>query len=174
MKHLLALVFLLFVLVPVMAQDVPAEPTNQVVDVIDGTGEGDTVTCEAGATCNVEDGNGLTADTPINDILGIGLVVVLALLLTVVLVFGPQLVKLLSTLVPPETAASIYESGVRFGYQIALNRAHATPNPLDDEFFLAGAKARGYTVTTLPDGSYVVEPPKFTSTMATPTAAPMP
>jgi hypothetical protein len=61
MKHLLALVFLLFVLVPVMAQDVPAEPTNQVVDVIDGTGEGDTVTCESGATCNVEDGN----DTPV-------------------------------------------------------------------------------------------------------------
>jgi hypothetical protein len=50
MKHLLALVFLLFVLVPVMAQDVPAEPTNQVVDVIDGTGEGTTVIVEASET----------------------------------------------------------------------------------------------------------------------------
>jgi hypothetical protein len=44
----LSLVFLLFVLVPVMAQDVPAEPTNQVVDVV--SGEGTTVIVEASET----------------------------------------------------------------------------------------------------------------------------
>jgi hypothetical protein len=50
MKHLLALVFLLLVCIPVLSQDVPAEPTNQVVDVIDGTGEGATVIVEASET----------------------------------------------------------------------------------------------------------------------------
>jgi hypothetical protein len=50
MKKFLVLVFLLLVCIPAFAQDVPAEPTNQVVDVIDGTGEGTTVIVEASET----------------------------------------------------------------------------------------------------------------------------
>jgi hypothetical protein len=68
--------------------------------------------------------------------------------------------RFLAKLVPPETASAIYASGVRFGFQIALNQASQTPTPLDDEFFEEMARLRGLQVVKRADGSYeVTQPP---------------
>lgn len=99
-------------------------------------------------------------DTPVapagNDPLAIVIVVVLALLLVAGGVYGARLTNLLATMVPPETAASIYQSGVRFGLQVALNQAATTATPLDDEFFMGMARDRGLTVVKRIDGTYEV------------------
>lgn len=82
---------------------------------------------------------------------------VLAALLIGALVFGGRLMSFLAILVPPDTAAKIYQDGVRFGFQIALNQAAQTPGTLDDEFFEEMARLRGLTVTRRADGSYDVQ-----------------
>lgn len=93
------------------------------------------------------------------------IVVVLAVLLVGAMIFGAYVTGWLAKLVPPETAASIYQSGVRFGFQVALDKAAKTASPLDDEFFTELARARGYAVEkiTAPDGAtrYVVTPPEL-------------
>lgn len=86
-------------------------------------------------------------------------VVVLALLLTAAVVFGGYITKYLAALVPAETAASIYQSGVRLGIEVALNQAAKTSSPLDDEFFESMARQRGLVVTKQADGSYSVSLP---------------
>lgn len=87
-------------------------------------------------------------------------VIALAVLLVAALIFGGRIIPYLANLVPAETASSIYASGVRFGFQIALNRAAQTPSPLDDEFFEEMARTRGLQVIKRPDGSYdVIQPP---------------
>lgn len=91
------------------------------------------------------------------------IVVVLAVLLVGAMIFGAYVTGWLAKLVPPETAASIYQSGVRFGFQVALDKAAKTASPLDDEFFTELAQARGMSVEKIvaPDGTtqYVVKPP---------------
>lgn len=67
MKKLLFVFALLLILcIPVLAQDATAEATVAAnpVTVIDGEGQGDTVTCEAGATCNVNEGT----ETPVTPV----------------------------------------------------------------------------------------------------------
>lgn len=86
------------------------------------------------------------------------IIVVLAVLVVAAGVYGGYITKFLATLVPPETAASIYQSGVRFGLQLALNRAAQTPSELDNEFFVEMARLRGLKVTKV-GGEYVVETP---------------
>jgi len=90
------------------------------------------------------------------------IVVVMAVLLVAFLVFGRYIIRLLTKLVPIETASSIYASGVRLGFEIALNQAAQTTSPLDDEFFEEMARLRGLKVTVNKDGegrpvSYKVE-----------------
>lgn len=87
------------------------------------------------------------------------IVVVMALLLVGAGVFNGYITNALKTLVPAETANSIYQSGVRFGIQIALNQAAQTPSELDDEFFTEMAKLRGLTVVKRIDGTYEVTTP---------------
>lgn len=112
-----------------------------------------------------------TSSTPVNNTtlaLSYGLVIVLALLLVAAWIFGAYITGWLAKLVPPETAASIYQSGVRFGLQVALNQAGQTPSSLDDEFFEEMASARGLvaTKTKNTDGtfSYVLTPKPPAST----------
>lgn len=177
MKHTLARIALLslmilFVFLPTRAQDATAEAAleAQPVSVV-GEGTAPSITCQEGATCNLNEAPGETLPVPTSsttEILGIAGVIAIVIVLTIGLVFGPQIIGYLSKLVPPETAASIYESGVRFGYQIALNQAASTANKYDDEFVLSQARGRGYTVTSMPDGSYHLEPPKFTTTSTAP------
>lgn len=89
------------------------------------------------------------------------IVVVLAVLLVGAMIFGAYVTGWLAKLVPPETAASIYQSGVRFGFQVALDKAAKTASPLDDEFLTELARTRGMVVEkiTAPDGTvqYVVK-----------------
>jgi hypothetical protein len=90
------------------------------------------------------------------------IVVVLAVLLTGLLIFGSRMIPYLAKLMPPETASSLYEAGVRFGFELALNQAAQTPSLLDDEFFERMAQARGHRVTVFKDAdgkpiSYKVE-----------------
>lgn len=84
-------------------------------------------------------------------------VVVLALLLVGAMVFSAHITKFIATMVPPETASSIYQSGVRFGLQMALNQARQTPMTADDDFFKDLARQRGLEVSLLPDGTYEVK-----------------
>lgn len=86
-------------------------------------------------------------------------IIVLALLLVCAQVYGAYVTRFLAKLVPPETAASIYESGVRMAIEAGLNQAAATESELDDEFFLNLAKGRGLPVIKHPDGSYTVQIP---------------
>jgi hypothetical protein len=95
-------------------------------------------------------------------------VIVLAVLLVAALVFGAQIVNALKTLVPPEIAFSIYQAGVRFGLQMALNEAAKTPTDVDDAFFKKLAADRGLIVNRSGTGAYEViyaDPPE----MRTPT-----
>lgn len=87
------------------------------------------------------------------------IVVVMATLLVAVTIFGGYIINALKALVPAETAASIYQSGVRFGLQVALNQAAQTPGTLDDEFFTEMARLRGLTVVKRIDGTYEVTSP---------------
>jgi hypothetical protein len=87
---------------------------------------------------------------------------VLALLLVGAMVYNSQIVKFLATMVPPETAASIFQAGFRFGIQTALNEAVKTPTEADDDFFKKLAADRGLIVNRLGSGAYEViyaEPP---------------
>lgn len=88
-------------------------------------------------------------------------------------IYSRGIISLVATLVPPETATSIYQSGVRIGFQMALERAAQTPTLADDEFFTELAKTRGLLVikSQNPDGtfSYTVS---ALPTPTTPSAAP--
>lgn len=88
-----------------------------------------------------------------------GGLIVLALLILAALIFGARIVKALETLVPAETAASIYQSGLRLGIEFGLQRAQQTASPLDDEFFVGLAKQRGLTVHKDENGVYHVVSP---------------
>jgi hypothetical protein len=160
MKYLLALVFLLFVLVPVMAQDVPAEPTNQVVDVIDGTGSGDTnITVESpetAAPAPVEQKPFLTSilEFVLGAIVGAGLAL------------GSAAAWIKSAMNDP-VKMTLAESAARSISPESLKQV------LD---FLDTSRA---FVVEATDGVPMItkQTPAntgFTSTMATPTAAPMP
>jgi hypothetical protein len=155
MKHLIVLVFLLIVCIPAFAQDVPAEPTNQVVDVIDGTGEGDTVTCEAGATCNVNE----TDDPPAseNEVQDNTVSVLIGVVMLAVLFFGGFALYFVSQLVPGGVAKELFDAGVKAGYQMALSRAESTKTTLDDQVYSALANVQGLDVTKDADGHYVVK-----------------
>lgn len=86
-------------------------------------------------------------------------VIILAGLLIGAFLLNSRLTGFLATLVPPEVAAKIYQDGVRFGFQIALNQAARTPGTLDDEFFEEMARLRGLQVTKRADGTYdVIQP----------------
>lgn len=100
-----------------------------------------------------------TGDAAAQNPLYYGVVVVLALLLVAALIFGGYITQWLAKLVPPETATSIYQSGVRMGLQLALNQAVLTASPLDEEFFTDLATQRGYSVEKLADGHYEVKIP---------------
>jgi hypothetical protein len=102
-----------------------------------------------------EDNNEAAPTSPIYYVI----VVVLALLLVGAGVFNGYITNTLKTLVPPETANSIYQSGVRFGLQVALNQAAQTPTSMDDEFFTEMARLRGLTVVKRIDGTYEVTTP---------------
>jgi hypothetical protein len=155
MKKFLVLLFLLFVCIPVFSQDVPAEPTNQVVDVIDGTGEGDTVTCEAGATCNVNE----TEDPPAteNEVQDNTVSVLIGVVMLAVLFFGGFALYFVSQLVPGGVAKELFDAGVKAGYQMALSRAESTKTTLDDQVYSALANVQGLDVTKDADGHYVVK-----------------
>ena len=87
---------------------------------------------------------------------------VLALLLVGAMVYNAQIVKFVATMVPPETATSIFQAGMRFGIQVALNEAVKTPTEADDDFFKKLAADRGLLVKRLASGAYEViysEPP---------------
>jgi hypothetical protein len=157
MKHLLALVFLLFVLVPVMAQDATEAATVEAnpVTVIDGTGEGDTVTCEAGATCNVNE----TEDPPAteNEVQDNTVSVLIGVVMLAVLFFGGFALYFVSQLVPGGVAKELFDAGVKAGYQMALSRAESTKTTLDDQVYSALANVQGLDVTKDADGHYVVK-----------------
>lgn len=163
MKRLLLLLIVsLLCIAPVMGQDATAEVTNQVVEVIGGEGEeSPSVSCEEGSTCLInegeEEGSGEVIDqSPVNDSLAIVVIVVLGTLLTGAGIYGAYITGWIAKLVPPETAASIFQAGFRFGIQMALNQAAGTAGTADDDFFLEMAKARGLTVNKRADGTYEV------------------
>jgi hypothetical protein len=85
------------------------------------------------------------------------IIVVLALIVVASLVFNAQITRLLATMVPPETASSIYQAGVRFGLQVALNEAAKTETSADDDFFKKLAADRGLEVNRLANGLYEVK-----------------
>jgi hypothetical protein len=95
---------------------------------------------------NVTAGTPVYLNAPADSPLAYGIVTVLALLLMGAMVFGAYVSGLLAKLVPPETAASIFQSGFRYGLQVALNQAGQTKSPLDDEFFQEMAQQRGLQV----------------------------
>lgn len=157
MKHtsarLIILVLLMLMLsLPVLAQDPTAEATDSTpVTVTTGEGGNVDITVEAPETAEPV----ARQQDPLNSLL----VIVLAVLLSGSQVYGAYLTRLLSKFVPLETAQSIYQSGVRFGYETALNRAALTPNTDDDEYYIKEATARGYQVVKRTDGSYQVSVP---------------
>lgn len=124
---------------PLLAQDVPrAESTAAATEAIISGPELQTI---------------VSAETsPIYYLV----VVVLAVLLVAAFIFAGYITGALAKLVPPETAASIYQSGVRMGIELGLNQAARTPTALDDEFFIGLASQRGLEVS-LVDGIYVVK-----------------
>jgi hypothetical protein len=154
------LVLLCLLALPTLAQDDPV-PTataleNGSVVVISGEGEeGTTVT----VTQPSEETSDAAQDNPIDYIL----VVVGAVIIVAMLIFGAVLVRYVSKLVPAETAASIYQSGVRMGLELGLNTAARTASPLDDEFFTGLATMRGFEVIKHADGHYEVKTPTATA-----------
>lgn len=114
--------------------------------------------------------SGTTTSTPVDDTVNSIVLIVLAVLLSGSQVYGAYITRFLARLVPPETAQSLYESGVRFGYQTALNRAALTPSADDDEYYIKEARARGLEVVTLPAGGYQVKIPPRTTPANLPTS----
>jgi hypothetical protein len=160
MKHLtrITLFVLLFVLaLPVFAQDGTSEAapvaTVESGSVVIVSGDGESSVVE-----NAQDGTVIVTpreDNPINYVI----VVIAGVVIVAVLIFGGVIVGYVSKLVPPETANSIYQSGVRMGLQLALNNAAQTPTPYDNEFFEGLAQTRGFEVIKHADGHYEVRTP---------------
>ena len=135
----------------IKAQDIPSPV---VFPTIEATTVSDEVTVTHPALLDeLPESNGPPTTDPIVYVI----VVVLAVLLVAALAFGAHITRSLATLVPPEVATSIYQAGVQFGLEVALNQAAETETQVDDDFFKKLAADRGLEVTRLPDGRYEVK-----------------
>lgn len=146
MKRLLLLILFLVMVVPVVAQDATAEAVEGPI----------VVNIESPAE---ESEPAVIDQSPVNDTVAIVVIVVLGTLLTGAGIYGAYITGWIAKLVPPETAASIFQAGFRFGIQAALNQAAGTVGTADDDFFLEMARARGLEVVKNADGSYTVNQP---------------
>lgn len=154
---LFVIALLCLLALPSLAQDEPDAAPAATVDapIVQN------ITAEEGSTVNVtpkDTADGDSSDDPLNYVI----VVVAGVVIVAVLIFGGMIVGYVSKLVPPETANSIYQSGVRMGLQLALNNAAQTSTPYDNEFFEGLAQMRGYEVIKLANGRYEVNTPTAT------------
>jgi hypothetical protein len=79
---------------------------------------------------------------------------VLAAIIVVDRITGQGLQKVLATLIHPDKAKMLIETGIRIGLQIALNNAAKTPDAADDAEWIRQARDAGFTATLQPDGTY--------------------
>jgi hypothetical protein len=143
---------------PALAQDVTSEAeiaaTVESGSVVIVDGEGETTVVE-----ETNEGTVIVTPPTSRDPLPYLIVFALAAFFIADKVWGGKVTDALKTLVPAETAAGIYQSGVRAGLELGLNQASQTPTPYDEQFFEWLSTQGGYTVNKRPDGKYEVQLP---------------
>lgn len=172
MKRLLFMLFVLFIMaLPTLAQDATAEVTVEAnpFEIIPTT-----------VPAPAEEGNGnntvINVGTPVNEggnaedyvtefLIGIALLAVV--------VFGSFAIYLVSQLVPAGIAKELVETGVRAGFQMALNRAETTTTDIDDRVYTALAGIPGLEVSKDINGHYVVKSRPQPGTAPTPPTTPL-
>lgn len=159
MRYLFAFVVLFFVAAfarPVYAQEPTAEATVDAgqVTVIDGQGDTNITVETPAPASDVEDN--VTS-------------LVIGAALLVVVIFSGFALTIVSQLVPAGVAKELLDSGIKAGYQMALNRAALTPGTIDDQVYTALAGIQGLEVTRDAAGQFIVkqraaDPSAFIST----------
>lgn len=159
MKYFTLLILLFVLAMPAFAQDATAEVTVETMPVeivatsapAENSGNDTVINVGTPAT------DGDTTESYVTSFLIGG-----ALLLFVF--FGSFAIYFVSQLVPPGIAKELVETGMKAGFQMALNRAETTKTNLDDDIYTALAKIPGLEVTKGEDGHYVVKQRLATAT----------
>lgn len=157
MKHLILFLLVMMALVlPTAAQDATAEvePTNQDVEVVSGEGAEVVATEAADNGTTVIVNQPATEDSDSNDDYVTSFLI--GGLLLIVVFFSGFAITIVSQLVPAGAAKELIETGVKTGFQMALNNAASTKTTIDDDVYTALAKVRGLDVTKDASGNYVV------------------
>lgn len=96
-------------------------------------------------------------------------------LICVALLFNlPVLLRIVAPLIPADQATLLFKAMIPLIADAVLKVAAQTPTTLDEGLAIAALRQQGYTVTTLPNGTYHVEGPKATvpaGTAGAPTAS---
>lgn len=155
MRTLLAFVILFFVVAfarPVYAQEPTAEATVETmpIEVIATSAPVE----DSGNDTIVNVGTPAPEDREAEDNVT-SLVIGAALL--VVVIFSGFALTIVSQLVPAGVAKELLDSGIKAGYQMALNRAALTPGTIDDQVYTALAGIQGLEVTRDAAGQFIVK-----------------